>query len=320
MECGVDILYQWVSRMVCIGVYMTGEVPFKDVYLHGMVRAEDGKKMSKSLGNVIDPTAVIEEFGTDAVRMVMVAGRSAGDSAAYAPAKTVAGRNFCNKLWNIARFTESILADKPGKPDAKPISAADHWMLRELQQSTNTLSALVNDYRISEAQETMYHFIWDTLADWYIESSKSEINPDLLRYCLDSVLKLAHPFAPFVTETIWQTLDWTGETLLIAQSWPTHAKYDDKKADQFEEIKTIVGEIRLIKSSLQLRQATLYFTDTEFLRENAELITGLAGIDGVKQVESGEGLHLTQTTYSCWLDVDKETMTRYCYKFQKQLE
>jgi valyl-tRNA synthetase len=123
-----------------------------------------------------------------------------------------------------------------------------------------------------------------------------------------------------VTETIWQTLDWTGETLLIAQSWPTHAKYDDKKADQFEEIKTIVGEIRLIKSSLQLRQATLYFTDTEFLRENAELITGLAGIDGVKQVESGEGLHLTQTTYSCWLDVDKETMTRYESKLQKQLQ
>ena len=320
MECGVDIMFMWVSRMICLGIYTTGEVPFKDVYLHGMVRAEDGTKMSKSKGNGVDPHGVLEEFGSDAVRMGMLAGRSAGESAAYAPAKITAGRNFCNKLWNVARFVEYALEDNLGDPEMKPLTAVDHWMLSKLQQATESIQKLMSEYRLSEAYDTVYHFVWDDFADWYIEASKKSLNPELLRYGLEAVLKLSHPFAPFVTETIWQTLDWTEDSLLINQQWASDVKFDSKKAQNFEEIKTIVVEVRIIKSRLKLKNTTLYFTDVDFLKNNAQLIAGLASIDGVKEVADGKGLHLTSTRYTCWLDVDRETIARYSSELKNQLK
>ena len=320
METGIDIMFMWVSRMICLGLHVTGDIPFKEVYLHGMVRAEDGTKMSKSKGNGVDPHGVISEYGSDAVRMGMIAGRSAGDSAAYAPAKIIAGRNFCNKLWNLARFTESVLAEKPGKPADKPITPADHWMLSKLQHNSELASSHLDDYRFSEAYDTVYHFVWDDFADWYIEASKRELNPELLRYCLESVLKIAHPFAPFVTETIWQTLDWTGDSLLISQMWPKPGKFDHKKAEEFEEIRTIVTETRAIISKLKLRKTRLYFTDVNFLNDHADLIAGLAGLEGVFEVADGKGLTLTSTSHRCWLDVDRETIERYATQLKKQLE
>jgi valyl-tRNA synthetase len=319
METGTDIMFMWVSRMICLGLYITGEIPFKEVYLHGMVRAEDGTKMSKSKGNGVDPHGVIQEFGSDATRMGMIAGRSAGDSAAYAPAKIVAGRNYCNKLWNVARFVEGILEDSPGKPEAKPITPADHWMLSKLQHTVTTVATHMDSYRISEAYETVYHFVWNDFADWYVESSKKELNPGLLRYGLEAILKLSHPFAPFVTETIWQTLDWTGESLLISQLWPKSEKYDAKQAENFEAIRTIVTEVRTIKTALQLRKTTLYFNNVDFLTQHAGLIASLAGIEGVHEVESGQGLHLTTTNHNCWLDVDRATTNHYVTKLQSQL-
>lgn len=320
METGGDILYQWVSRMISLGIYVTGDIPFENVYLHGMVRAEDGKKMSKSIGNVVNPTPILDEFGSDALRMGMISGRSAGDNAAYSPAKVVAGRNFSNKLWNIARFSETILEGKPGKASDKPHSSVDHWMLRKLQQCTEETTRLMEAYRLSEAYENVYHFIWDDFADWYIEASKSDLNPELLRYGLESILKLAHPFAPFVTETIWQTLDWTGDSLLINQSWPAKSHFDSKKADEFEEIKDIVTEIRTIVTNLRLKKTSLYFTGVQFLSENSKLIAGLAKIDGVHEVEAGRGLHLTSTKHKCWLDVDNESRLRYSLELEKQLK
>jgi len=320
MEMGTDILYQWGARMMCLGIFVTGKVPFEEIYLHGMVRAEDGHKMSKSLGNVINPHGVIEEFGSDALRMGMLSGRSAGDSAAYAPAKIVAGRNFANKLWNVARFVEQSLEGKPGKPSTKAMTSSDHWLLSKLQRTTDDVSELLEDYRLSEAYEKIYHFVWDDFADWYIEASKREINPGLLRFGLESVLKLSHPFAPFVTETIWQTLDWTGDSLLMTQPWPKIPGYDKKLADTFEEIKTIVSETRMIVSQLKLRKTQLYFTDVPFLKEHADQIAGLANIVGVHEVEDGKGLHLTTTPYTCWLDIDRETTENYTSQLKKQLE
>lgn len=320
MEMGTDILYQWGARMICLGLYVTGEIPFEDIYLHGMVRSEDGRKMSKSLGNVISPHTVIEEFGSDALRMGMIAGRSAGDSAAFAPAKVVAGRNFCNKLWNVARFIENTLAGKEVKPEAKAVTPADHWMLERLEKTSEALSSHLENYRLSEAYDTVYHFVWDDFADWYIEASKSEVNPGLLSFGLESVLKMAHPFAPFVTETIWQTLTWTGDSMLINQGWPEKVHFDSKKAEEFSEIQTIVAETRAIISALKLRKTKLFFTDVPFLRDHAELISGLAKIQGVHEVEDGKGLHLTTTNYTCWLDVDRETTEHYLTKLEKQLK
>ena len=315
MEMGVDILYQWGARMICLGLYVTGDVPFKDLYLHGMVRSEDGRKMSKSLGNVINPSEVLAEYGSDALRMGIVAGRSPGDSAAYSQAKIIAGRNFCNKLWNIARFAENMLDGKtPNPKNAKPVTSTDHWMLSKLQHTTTTIASHLDNYRIGEAYETIYHFIWDDFADWYIESSKKELNPDLLMYALKAVLVLAHPFAPFVTETIWQTLNVETDTMLMTQKWPKLLKFDAGLVNEYEEIKNIVVETRAIVSAMQLEKTSLYHTSVPFLNQHADLITQLARIDGVHDVEDGKGLHLTSTNHNCWLDIDRERAERYSQK------
>ena len=328
METGVDILYQWVARMICLGLYVTGDIPFKEVYLHGMVRAEDGRKMSKSLGNVVDPQPLIEEFGTDAVRMGIMAGRSPADSAAFSPGKILAARNFCNKLWNIARFTEVILEGKQvdlGK--VKAVTPADNWVLSKLQRAIESISCHLDNYRMNDAYEALYHFVWDDFADWYIEASKKELNPDLLVHCLESVLKLAHPFAPFVSETIWQTLEISNESMLISQNWPEAISFDQKMVDEFEEIRNIVTETRTIMSAMQLEKSTLYHTGVEFLTQHSDLISQLAHIEGVHEVEDGKGLHLTTTSHRCWLDVDRERAAKYTQKLtntrdevQKRLE
>ncbi len=320
METGIDILYQWVARMICLGLYVTGKMPFKDVYLHGMVRSEDGRKMSKSLGNVIDPKEIIASHGSDALRMGIVAGRSAGYSAAYAPSKIDAGRNFANKLWNIARFVEDKFNDEAvDAKDAKAGNAADHWILSKLQRSAREISDHLEAYRFSEAFESVYHSVWDDVADWYIEASKEYTNKPVLAEVLRSILILSHPFAPFVTETIWQTLSWTGTDTLATQMWPASYDFDQSEADTFDEIRTIVGESRAIIASLQLRKCNLYYTKVPFLEKNASLLARLAGLKGVREVESGHGLHLTNTKYTCWLDVDEETAQRYTTKLQEQL-
>lgn len=317
METGIDILYQWVARMICLGLYVTGKMPFKDVYLHGMVRSEDGRKMSKSLGNVIDPKELIASHGSDALRMGIIAGRSAGYSAAYAPSKVDAGRNFANKLWNIARFIEDKLGDETAA-HAEPKTAADHYILHKLQQSSREVSEHLDNYRFSEAYESLYHFVWDDVADWYIEASKGSLNKPMLAHVLRQVLILSHPFAPFVTETIWQTLSWTGTDSLAVQAWPKDQQYNEKQAAVFDEIKTIVSEARTIISNLQLRKSTLYYSHVPFLKENAVLLARLAGLAGVKEVDSGRGLHLTSTKYTCWIDVDEETARRYASKLAQQ--
>lgn len=317
METGIDILYQWVARMICLGLYITGKVPFADVYLHGMVRSEDGRKMSKSLGNVVDPKDIIDTFGSDALRMGIIAGRSAGYSAAYAPSKIQAGRNFANKLWNIARYIEDKTSDLTQQV-ASPKTAADHWILRKLQHSIREIDSHLASYRFSEAYDTLYHAVWDDVADWYIEASKGSLNEAMLVYVLRTILVVSHPFAPFVTETIWQTLSLSENDVLATASWPTIESYDAKKAADFEEIKKIVAESRTIVANLQLQKSTLYYTHVPFLADNAELIARLAGLAGVKEVDSGHGLHLTSTPLTCWLDVDANTARRYIKKLEEQ--
>lgn len=319
METGVDILYQWVARMIVLGLYITGDIPFKDVYLHGMVRAEDGRKMSKSLGNVIDPNEILTSHGSDALRMGMLAGRSAGFSAAYAPSKVDAARNFCNKLWNVARFVEGIVGDKfdrQAKPEPKTV--ADHWILYKLQQAAAKIDADLAAYRFSEAYETLYHTAWDDFADWYIEASKSQPNHAVLAHGLETILKLAHPFAPFVTETIWQTLSWDKNSMLITSKWPVVAKGGKAETSTFEVIRGIVSETRAIIRNLGLAKPEMYYTGSELLKAHGALIKRLANLESLKEVSSGNGLHLTQTSENCWLAVDQETAAGYLGKLEEQ--
>jgi valyl-tRNA synthetase len=321
METGYDILYQWVCRMIMLGIYVTGKVPFKDVYLHGLVLDERGQKMSKSKGNVVNPMDIINEYGSDALRMGIITGQTAGNNQPFGLPKVVAARNFCNKLWNVARFIEDKVGDdysQTGKPKAESI--ADAWILTKLQQSVSHIDKLMESYRLSEAYETVYHLLWDDFADWYIEASKSHLNKEVLAYGLETILKIAHPFAPFVTETIWQTLKWEGEDLLITSTWPEPFKASEKDADLFEEIKNIVTEIRYIKGVMTLKRGVnLYHTGEPALEDSAGLVEHLAGLDAVKKVRDGEGLHLTSTKTRCWLDIDRLTSQHFVLELEKKI-
>lgn len=312
METGADILYPWVSRMLMFGLYNVGEVPFKSVYLHGLINDEHGQKMSKSKGNVVDPMTKIDQYGSDAFRMGIIAGQTAGNNQSFDETKIVAARNFSNKLWNIARFTEDALGEqlKPGDtPDPK--ASADHWVLNRLSGATTAISQHLDNYRFSEAYDTLYHLVWDDVADWYIESSKFAPNPSVLNYTLETILKLAHPFAPFVTETIWQTLRPDSDELLITSPWPVGTKSDKKQADDFTQVQAIVGEIRQIKTQLKINRGTLYCTDAPFIQENQEFITKLAKLEKIEPAAGSKGLQMTGTKEKAWLDVDIDTAKKF---------
>ncbi len=307
-----EILHKWVTRMVMFGLYRTGQVPFKNVYLWGLVTDEHGKKMSKSKGNVVDPLKMTDLYGTDALRLAGAISNTAGSDSPLSEKRVEAMRNFCNKLWNIARYIEDKLgADFSTGAHPIPKTIADHWMLSNLQQATEKTSAELNDYRLNEAANAVYHLMWDDFADWYIEASKQELNASMLAYGLETILKLAHPFAPFVTETIWQTLNQENDSLLITSSWPKVPGGDAKAAQEFEEIKKIVGEIRYIRGALKAHNLHLYHTSEPFLQKHSELIAHLAGLESVQEVRDGTGLHLTQTKYRCWLDVEQEAVQHY---------
>lgn len=320
METGFDILYQWVCRMIMLGLYVTGKVPFTSVYLHGLVLDEHGQKMSKSKGNTTNPIEVIDEYGSDALRMGLITGQSAGNNQPFGTPKVVAARNFCNKLWNVARYVEDQLGDAfsyEGKPDPKTV--ADEWLLSKLQRGIGQITSLIEEFRFAEAYEQLYHLLWDDFADWYIEASKQHLNKSVVAYGLDAILKLAHPFAPFVTETIWQTLSWQGDSMLIVSNWPEPVKGSGKKADEFEEIMKIVSEIRYIKSSLHIKRGpTMYHAGDKFIEEHAGLIKSLTNLEDVKEVKDGVGLHLTSTDRKCWLDVDQGAARHFAEELKQK--
>jgi valyl-tRNA synthetase len=315
METAADILFQWVARMIMLGLYITGDVPFKQVYLHGLILDEHRSKMSKSKGNVVNPMEIIEKYGSDALRMGVITGQTPGVNQPFGEPKVIGARNFCNKLWNIARFSENLLGEGYREiGEVKPESIADHWLLNKLGQIVATLDKDLSDYEFSEAYNKLYHFVWDDLADWYIEASKTKPNLNILAFTLEAVLKIAHPFAPFLTETIWQTLPWTDKSLLISQTWPIVPSADTKKAKQFEELKNIITEVRFITKALDVKLPDLYFVDEPLLRDNEALLKKLGGLGHCTEVESGRGMHLTNTTLDCWLDISLDSAKKHIAK------
>lgn len=309
LETGWDIIFFWVARMILSTTFMTGQVPFKTVYLHGMVRAADGKKMSKSRPeSIVNPLDVIKEFGTDALRMGLITSTAPGQDQNWSRGRIEASRNFCNKLWNIARFVQE---QNDGQPIgvAKPETTADHWLLSKLQRITEVVDSGIENYRFSDTFDQLYHFIWDDFADWYVEVSKSAPNIGLLQYGLDSILALCHPFAPFVTEAIWQELGWHQE-LLASSRFPKPNKADSKLAAQFEELRSIITETRAVAAAMELKKPTILF-DSSLVAANKETIVRLARLGTVKQTEKGRGFKLTTTKESVWLDVDDTKLVTY---------
>lgn len=317
METGGEIFNQWVLRMIMLGLYVTHEVPFTTVYIHGYVQAEDGSKMSKSLGNAINPMEVIDQYGSDALRMGLISGRVAGVASAYNPDKIVGSRNFGNKLWNIARFVEGLLGDNFKLQEPVAISSADNWIINCLNDGLDDIALKLDNYRFSESYEALYQLLWNNYADWYVEASKIKPNHQILAHTLKSFLIATHAFAPFLTETIWQTLTWT-DGLLINQVWPDKLKSDVKSAQEFEQIRSIITEIRDLRGRLHLRENTLYHRGDSFIEDNAEIITKLAGIYKVDQVESGRGLHLTHSQVDAWIDVEHNVIKEYLDGLKEQ--
>ena len=319
METAGDILFAWVARMIMLGLYRTGQVPFKHVYLHGLVLDEKGIKMSKSKGNVINPMETVAKYGSDALRMGIIASRSAAQPQAFNTGKVVAARNFCNKLWNIARYTEDIVGDHSLETDPQPQSLADHWILRQLDEATEVLDKQLRTYHFAEASETIYHTVWDGVADWYIESSKIEQNVDMNAYVLDTVLRLTHPFAPFLTETIWQALPWH-DTILAGETMPVRKEYDDIAAAEFGRLKDLVSEARYVVSELpgNKRYGLLYMDDS-LVADNADLIKKLAHATSVEHVDQARGLRLAASGRDAWLDIDDETLYEHQTNLEKRL-
>jgi len=319
METGGEILYPWVSRMLMLGLYLTDDVPFKEVYIHGYVMAEDGSKMSKSIGNVVDPLPVIEKYGSDAMRMGIISGRAAAVNRGYDQRRVEEARNFANKLWNIARYIEDLVGDTDNGEGVKLESLVDHWIVDKLRTSRQKIEADMVHYGFSEAYDTLYHFVWDDLADWYIEASKAQPNKGLLKYLLEQVLLMAHPFAPFVTETIWQTLAWEQDSILAGRTLGKIIGSDENKAKEFAEVQGIISEVRYILKALKTSGITLYYTDSKLIEENSAVIKKMAYLRGVTEVKAGKGLHLTSTKQNCWLDIDQSTAQAFVVDMRQKL-
>ncbi len=279
LETGYDILFFWVARMIMFGIEFTGQPPFHTVYLHGLIRDENGQKMSKTKGNVIDPLIVMDQMGTDALRFTLLVGSTPGNDANLSLKKVEANRNFANKMWNAGRFIIGALENAPAKAEGKPeYSLADRWIWSRTNQLVTDVERLFQSYQYGEAGRQIYDFFWSEFADWYIEAAKLQMNQggdrayytaQRLAQVLDIALRLLHPFTPFVTEEIWgflkeacqehaaKFLPTSGawEDALIIAKWPeaVEKKADEKAITDFSLIQDIIRTIRNLRSEKQVK-------------------------------------------------------------------
>ncbi|MEI9913826.1 MAG: valine--tRNA ligase [Candidatus Saccharibacteria bacterium] len=320
LDTAWDILFFWVARMILATTYVTKQVPFKAVYLHGLVLNETGGKMSKSNpATSVDPMVIIPEYGTDSLRLALIQGISAGNSQKLVRSKIVTNRNFCNKLWNVARYIEGTVSNETVESvELKDI--ADNWIVNRLIEAKDRINDDLDNYRFSDAYNKLYHFLWDDLADWYIEASKVSPNKPLLLYLLKNFLTIAHPMAPFVTEAIWQNLE-TNDGLLAAQTYQKLIAHDDKQAKDFEKLKTVISETRYILQGLGEKNVTMTYTPVDLIDKNRTLVKKLTGLTEVKETSKGGGLKLTGTEFDVWLDINPDKARGYLKKLEaKQQE
>ena len=253
---GYDIIFFWVARMIFSACEQMGEVPFDTVFIHGIVRDELGRKMSKSLGNGIDPLVVIEQYGADALRLTLATGNSPGNDMRYSEKKVEASRNFCNKIWNAARFILMNLPEDEAAPHIpENLALEDKWILSQYNRLTKEVTDNLDKFELGVAVQKLYDFIWDIFCDWYIELAKIRLQKGgdeaataraVLVYVMSETLKLLHPFMPFITEEIWLTLPHDGETIMKSQ-WPV---FSDELvfAEDEEKMNVIMDAIRAIRN------------------------------------------------------------------------
>jgi len=261
METGYDILFFWVARMIMMGLENTGEIPFRWVYLHGLIRDEKGEKMSKLRGNVINPLKAIERYGADALRFGMVTGTAPGNDIPMSGGKLQAGRNFANKLWNASRF---VIRNLPSGGEDMGLSSGlpveDRWILSRLDRLVGRVTQLLEDFQFGEAGQQIYEFLWGDFCDWYIELAKIRLNQRIapspvpvLVWTLETALRLLHPFMPFITEEIWQKLvsylpeDEARPGSLMVAAYPAASGTSDSQAE--EDMSSVIEIIRAIRNA-----------------------------------------------------------------------
>ena len=298
LETGYDILFFWIARMILMTEYALHEIPFKKVYLHGLVRDEQGRKMSKSLGNIIDPLDVAEKYGTDAVRLSLVIGNSPGNDLKMSEEKIAYFRNFANKLWNISRFILMSAGATP-RPTKRPkaMTLADRWILGRLDEVIKSVTADLDSMNYSRPGETLRDFTWNELADWYLEIAKIEGNKaEILLFLLENILKLWHPFMPFVTEEIYRLAFAAGvQDFLMIGNWPKASGKADKSADkEFGLVRDLVTAVRNIRATYKVEpgkrvEATMYCgAKKAVVSAQAAIIAGLGKIGQLDIAAKGQ--------------------------------
>ncbi|MGN0660666.1 MAG: class I tRNA ligase family protein, partial [Oscillospiraceae bacterium] len=302
---GYDIIPFWVMRMMFSGIEQTGQVPFDTVLIHGLVRDSQGRKMSKSLGNGIDPLEVIDEYGADALRFMLATGNSPGNDMRYIEDKVISARNFANKLWNASRY---ILMNLPDDMDSAKIpealTAEDKWVLGEFNALVKEVTENLDKFELGVALAKIYDFIWSVYCDWYIELTKPRIAAggetalaaqNVLVYVMQGMLKLLHPFMPFVTEEIWQAIPNDCETIMLA-SWPVYdeALAFETERREFSGVIEAVTKIRNLRSQYDIVPSKRLDAVACFeLREDfAQVISTLARVTAVKGEKSENAIVL----------------------------
>ena len=298
---GYDIIFFWVARMMVFGEEVMGKAPFEKVAIHGIVRDEQGRKMSKSLGNGVDPLKVIEKYGADALRFSLASGVSAGSDMRYVEKKVTAAGNFANKIWNASRFI-AMNSDGTEQLELENIDVADKWILSRLSQVTKEVSDNIDKFELGLASSKVYDFIWSEYCDWYIEMAKPRLYGEdekakktalgVLRYVLIDALKLLHPFMPFITEEIFVEVLGAGESIMISE-WPKgelHFEEDEKRMSAVMDVIRTVRNIRAQMNVPPSRKAALKIrTDREADVKECELyIKRLAGASEVILMEEGQ--------------------------------
>ena len=290
---GYDIIFFWVARMIFSGLEHMGEIPFKTVFFHGLIRDAQGRKMSKSLGNGVDPLDIIAEYGADALRFTLVTGNSPGNDMRFSEEKVAASRNFANKIWNAARF---ILMNIEGKDIGcalpEKLYTSDKWILNRFNSVTAAVTENLEKFELGMAVSKLYDFIWDDFCDWYIELAKIRMNGSdaesadsarrVLVWVMSNTLKLLHPFMPYITEEIWQTLPHEGEALIVAK-WP---EYDESlafpaEAADMEKVMAVIRAIRVRRNEMNVppsKKAHIYIETAQPApyAEGSEFIARLA--------------------------------------------
>ena len=306
---GYDIIFFWVIRMVFSALEQTGKLPFKDVLLNGLVRDDQGRKMSKSLGNGIDPLDIIRDYGADALRFTLVTGNTPGNDMRFYTKRVEANRNFANKLWNATRFLMMNMSDEitDSNFDLEKLHYEDKWILSKLQKVIKQITEKIEKYDIGLAADDIYDFIWSDFCDWYIEIVKPVLYSDsieektntvkVLLYVLENILKLLHPFMPYITEEIWQALP-NREDALIVSKWPEYKEelVFEKEERATEYIENAIREIRNARSEMNIENSkksnTLVYTKDAEVKEIFQEMKGLLlslGYSNSVEVTDDEG-------------------------------